>query len=305
MRRWAFQTAWWGSGMLVLGGCFKGELDLPDFQLTETGGIPDPTLVTLTTSIGGSISSTSVSSTSVGDDSTSDTTDTSSDTETDTDSTTGDPPHSICDPQPEDIETAVIFDSKIGWEHEPTDLQTSCIVTWVGTLGTALHVGLACEDGGHSVDVSDIGPTGIEPGDLVELAVYIDVPWWANVYVVIRRDGDVMLAAMSADSLPGDGVNGSDSEFFEPLQLALLDDVCAIEPVVEEPCDFICADPCTVDRRQAIAFLDGNGAEVVYDRGAGQLGATAIEVGAAIEHVEVDCVDTASGRYSFVAVRQP
>lgn len=286
-------------GVLALGGCFKGELDLPDFQLTETGGIPDPTLVTLTTSIGGSISSTSVSSTTVSDDTSS----SSGDTSSDTDSTTGDPPHSICDPQPEDIETAVIFDSKIGWEHEPTDLQTQCIVTWVGTLGTALHVGLACEDGGHSVDVSDIGPTALEPGDQVELAVYIDVPWWANVYVVIRKDGEVMLAAMNADSLPGDGVNGSDSEFFEPLQLALLDDVCAIEPVVDEPCDFICADPCTVDRRQAIAFLDEHGAEVVYDRGAGQLGPFAIEVGEAIEHVEVDCVDTQSARYSLVVVR--
>jgi hypothetical protein len=285
--------------MLAVGGCIDGKLDLPEFQLTETGELPDPTLVTLTTSVGGSISSTSVSSTTASDETSS-----SGDTSSDTDSTTGDVPHSVCDPQPEDIETAVIFDSTIGWDHEPTDLQTQCIVTWVGTLGTALHVGLACEDGGHSVDVSDIGPTSLSPGDDVELAVYIDVPWWANVYVVIRRDGEVMLAAMDADSLPGDGNNGSDSEFFAPMQLALLDDVCAIEPVVEEPCQgFICTDPCTVDRRQAIAFLDEHGAEVVYDRGAGQLGPTVIEVGEAIEHVEVDCVDTAGARYSFVAVR--
>jgi hypothetical protein len=287
--------------MLAVGGCFKGELDLPDFQLTDvTGDLPDPTLVTLTTSVGGSISSTSVSSTSVGDDTSS-----SSDTsETDTDSTTGDLPHSVCDPQPEDIETAVIFDSMIGWEHEPTDLQTSCIVTWVGPLGTALHIGLACEDGGHSLDVSDVGPTTLEAGDHVDLSVYIDVPWWANVYVAIHRDGELMLAATDADSLPGDSDNGSDPDFFAPMQLALLDDVCDIEPIVDEPCQgFICEEPCTVDRRQAIAFLDQHGAEVVYDRGAGQLGPFAIEVGEAIEHVEVECVDTSGARYSFVAVR--
>jgi hypothetical protein len=291
------REAWLCVAIVATSGCIQGELDLPDFQLTDvTGGLPDPTLTTLTTTVSTSISSTSVSSTSVGDD-------TSSSGDTSDDTTTGELPTSVCDPQPEDIETAVIFDSKIGWEHEQTDLVTDCIVTWVGPIGTALHIGLACDDGGHSLDVSDVGPTAISPGDHVELAVYIDVPWWANVYVTIRRDGEVMLAAMDADSLPGEGVNGSDPDFFAPLQLALLDDVCEVEPIVEEPCDFVCADPCTVDRRQAIAFLDGSGAEVVYDRNAGQLGETTIEVGEAIEHVEVDCVDMASAKYSFVALR--
>lgn len=291
-------ATWWWAGLLAellaVGGCVKGDLDLPDFQLTDwTGDFPDPTLVTLTTTVGTSVSSTTVSSTTVGD-----TSDTSSE------SSTGEPPASVCDPQPdEDIETAVIIDAMVGWEHEPTDLLVACVVTWVGPVGTALHVGLACEDGPHKIDVSHVGTSALHHGDLVELALHIDVPWWANIDVVLRRDGEVMLAAMTADALPGDGSEGPDADFFAPLQLALLDDVCGIEPQVDEPCDFVCADPCTVDRRQAIAFFDDFGAEVVYDRGAGQLGDTAIEVGEAIEHVEVSCPDVAQARYSFVAIR--
>lgn len=294
-------------GVMALTGCIQGKLDLPDFELTDwTSDLPDtltdvtdtldPTLgtVTLTTTEGMSVSSTSVSGT--GADDTSSTGD---------DSTTGDLPQSACDPQPDDIETAVLVDGIIGWEHAPTSLTTTCVLTWIGPVGTALHLGLACEDGSHSLDVSNVGDSALALGDVVELGVWIDVPWWANVYVVVRRDGEVMLAAMSAEALPGEaGNDGPPAEFFAPLQVELLDDVCPIEPTIPEPCDFICSDPCTVDRRAALAFLDGDAAEVVYDRRAGRLGATAIEVGSAMEHVEVSCVDTADAWFGFVAIRE-
>lgn len=291
---------------MALTGCIQGKLDLPDFELTDwTSDVPDtltdvtdtldPTLatVTLTTTEGMSVSSTSVSGTSADD--------TSS---TGDDSTTGDLPQSACDPQPDDLETAVLVDGIIGWEHAPTSLTTTCVVTWIGPVATALHLGLACADGSHTLDVSNVGDSALALGDVVELGVWIDVPWWANVYVVVRRDGEVMLAAMSAESLPGDaGNDGPSAEFFAPMQVELLDDVCPIEPTIPEPCDFICADPCTVDRRAALAFLEEDESEIVYDRRAGRLGATAIEVGSAMEHVEVSCADTAGAWFGFVAIR--
>lgn len=290
------------ASVLALGGCIQGKLDLPDFQLTDwTGDLPDPTLASLTlTSPETSLTATSVSSTTDGPSSSSSS---STSDDTSSESSTGEPQASACDPQPEDIETAVVIDSTVGWEHEPTDLLTTCVVTWVGTLGTALHLGLACQDGPHTVDVSDVGPSALQIGDLVELAVHIDVPWWANVHVVIRRGGQVMLAAMTSDALPGQTEGGVGQDFFSPLALGLLDDVCPIEPDADEPCDFICSDPCTVDRRQALAFIDGLDVEVIYDRGSGQLGATAVEVGEAIDHVEVLCPDVAGAWYSFVAIR--
>ncbi len=291
---------------MALTGCIQGKLDLPDFELTDwTSDLPDtltdvtdtidPTLatVTLTTTEGMSVSSTSVSGTSADD--------TGS---TGDDSTTGDRPDSACDPQPDDIETAVLVDGILGWEHAPTSLTTTCVITWIGPVGTALHLGLACADGSHTLDVSNVGDSALALGDVVELGVWIDVPWWADVYVVVRRDGEVMLAAMSAEALPGDGNDGPSAEFFAPLQVELLDDVCPIEPSVPEPCNFICSDPCTVDRRAALAFLEGDEAEVVYDRRAGRLGTTAIEVGSAMEHVEVSCADTAGAWFGFVAIRE-
>lgn len=294
---------------MALTGCIQGKLDLPDFELTDwTSDLPDtltdvtdtldPTIatVTLTTTEGMSVSSTSVSGTSADDTG-------STGSTTGDDSTTGDLPQSACDPQPDDIETAVLVDGIIGWEHAPTSLTTTCVITWIGPVGTALHLGLACADGSHSLDVSNVGDSALELGDVVELGVWIDVPWWADVYVVVRRDGEVMLAAMSAETLPGGGNDGPSAEFFAPLQVELLDDVCPIEPSVPEPCNFLCSDPCTVDRRAALAFLEGDEAEVVYDRRAGRLGTTAIEVGSAMEHVEVTCADTAGAWFGFVAIR--
>lgn len=272
------------SGLLVVAvtGCIQGDLDLPEFHLTDvTGELPDPTLVTLTQ--GTSVSSTSVSGT---------TDDTSSSGE---ESSTGELPASVCDPQPDEIETEVIVDGKLGALIDPIELRTPCLVTWVGTLDGLLHFGLACEDGPHFLDVTPIGDTALHTGDVVELGLSIQVPQeqpWANLHVVIRRDGEVMLAAASAERLP-DGPGLPAWDFFAPLDLFTLDDVCDIEMPT----------PCTVDRRQALAFIDDGEVELVYDRGSGQLGDVAIEVGSAIEHVDVTCADVADAWYAFVAVR--
>ena len=95
------------ASVLALGGCIQGKLDLPDFQLTDwTGDLPDPTLASLTlTSPETSLTATSVSSTTDGPSSSSSS---STSDDTSSESSTGEPQASACDPQPEDIETAVV-----------------------------------------------------------------------------------------------------------------------------------------------------------------------------------------------------
>lgn len=281
---------------LAVGGCIQGKLDVPDFELTDWADtIPNPTLddatltdtidptaLTLTTTQGMSVSSTSVGST---DDSTGD----------DTTGTTGDEP--VCEPAPEAIQTTLLLDGRPAWEHEPGARWSSCVVSWVGTLGAALHVGLACDDGPHALDVTRIGPTALDVGDLVELSTDIAGGAWTDVLVVLRRDGEVMIAAMAGELLPGDGDDAPPSEFFAPLFVALLDDVCADEYEEIE-------DDCALHlRRHAIAFIDGDDVEVVFDRGTSEIGRLSLAVGDAREYFGDSCGEVPPSWYSWVAVR--
>lgn len=276
---------------LAIAGCVQGKLDVPDFELTDWADtIPDPTLtdtidptvLTLTTTEGMSVSSTSVGST---DDTTGDETGTS----------TGDEP--VCEPAPEAIQTTLLLDGRPAWEHEAGASTTTCLVSWVGSLGASLHVGLACEDGPHALDVTRVGPTALEVGDIVELATDIAGGAWTDVLVVIRRDGEVMIAAMSGERLPGDGQNAPPSEFFAPLFVALLDEVCSDEYEDIE-------DDCALHlRRHAIAFIADDQVEVVFDRGASEIGRLAIAVGDARRYYGDSCTEVPPSWYSFVAVR--
>jgi hypothetical protein len=279
--------------LVAVSGCIINAPDLDELLDTGTSDLPIPTTITGTASM----SSTTFATTS--------TTSTDSTESTGGSSSETGEPASVCDPQPEEVESGVVVDGKPGWDHEHTELTVLCAVTWVGSPGVALHLGLACEDGPHTIDVTDVGPLEVYEGDTVELSLWIDVPWWANVYVALRKDGELVLAAMQADGLPGvdDGAHPP-ADFWGPLQVALLDDVCEPEAdPQDEPCNFICPGTCTHDRRMALAFLDGTEAEVVYDAGSGELGDLVIVVGEAREHVEVFCTDTPGARIGFVALR--
>jgi hypothetical protein len=292
MRRWLV-----GVGTLAAAGCVQGKLDVPDFELTDWADtIPnptlddatltdtlDPTVITVTTTQGMSVSSTSVGST---DDSTGDDT---------TSTTTGDEP--VCEPAPESIQTTLMLDGRPAWEHEPTQSTSSCLVSWVGALGAALHVGLACEDGPHALDVTRVGPTALEVGDLVELSIDIAGGAWTDMLVAVRRDGELMIAAMSGERLPGDGEPAPPSEFFAPLFVALLDEVCSDEYEELE-------DDCALHlRRHAIAFIDDDDVEVVFDRGTSEIGRLAIAVGDARKYYGDSCPEVPPSWYAFVAVR--
>jgi hypothetical protein len=53
----------------------------------------------------------------------------------------------------------------------------------------------------------------------------------------------------------------------------------------------------------ALAFIEGDEAEVVYDAGNGALGDLVIVVGEARAHVEIYCTDIPGSWISFVALR--
>lgn len=279
-------------------GCFiPKDIDVDDFTGTElpwtdtlTTALPTTTLAPDT-----SLTGTTDTATTTTD---ADTSTSTGDTETDTDG-----PASVCDPQPEEVEAGILVDGIPSWDHPHTELDTSCVVTFVGTVGPALHIGLACDDGAHTIDIADIGELDVLAGDIVELSIFIDAPWWANVYVALRKDGELVLAAVDADELPGadDGFHPA-ADFFAPLDIAVLHEVCPAEPEDVEPCNFICQG-CTRDRRLALAFIEDGEAEVVFDRGTGQLGDSAIVVGHALEHVEVFCTDTPGWRFDFALLR--
>jgi hypothetical protein len=292
-----------GVVLLALGpfGCFiPSGIDVDDFTGTDdlpwTDSLTGLTASTLDSGSTGpdSMSSTTVdpdSSTSAGESTTSD---------------TDDPPMSVCDPQPEDVDNLVIVDGEIGGEMTETDIVTACAVTSVSVEDDMLHVGLACSDGVHTLDVTDVGPIDLSPGDEVELSLFVDAPWWANVFIALRRDGELVLAVLSAESLPeGDG-HSPEEGFWSPLRPVALTQVCPDEPEEVEPCQgFICPPDCTRDRRLALAFFTDDDAEVIYDHGSGQLGDLAIVVDDAREHVEVLCTDTPGAFYEFIAVRAP
>jgi hypothetical protein len=292
-----------GVVLLALGpfGCFiPSGIDVDDF--TGTGDLPwtdSLTSLTASTLDSGSTGHDSVTSTTVDPDS-------STSAGESTTSDTDDPRMSVCDPQPEDVDNLVIVDGLTGGEMSETDIVTACAVTSVSVEDDMLHVGLACSDGVHTLDVTDVGPIDLSPGDEVELSLFVDAPWWANVFIALRRDGELVLAVLSADSLPeGDGHSPEDG-FWSPLRPVALTQVCPEEPEEVEPCHgFICPPDCTRDRRQALAFFTDDDAEVIYDHGSGQLGDLAIVVDSAREHVEVLCTDTPGAFYEFIAVLGP
>lgn len=287
---------------LALAGTLAGCIELPNFGDTEwTTDLPN-----ITTIDADSLTSPATSIGSIGHTAGDATTDTGAvDTSTGADdSSTGEP--TVCEPLPDaEVEAFLVIDNQPAFELGHTEIQTSCVVSWVGSFGTAIHVGLGCDDGAHSLDVADIDAIDLFVGDVVELSVYVDAPWWANAYAALRRDGELVLAAMDAEALPGAGEDYPAADFFAPLSIGLIDDACPPEPPQAEPCDFICPEICHVDERLALVFFIGAHFTVIYDHAVGALDELSLAVGTAVEHVEVLCPDTAGGRITLVAVRTP
>jgi hypothetical protein len=122
----------------------------------------------------------------------------------------------------------------------------------------------------------------------------------------VHRDGELVVAGMSADSLPADdgAAQHPSADFWAPLTVTALDDVCDVELDPLEHCDaVICPDTCSRDRRLALQLTMGTEDVTVLDRNHGALGSLQVDVGETVERVEVYCTDTPGAWYSFAVTR--
>ena len=228
---------------------------------------------------------------------------------TTTDDPTGDEPVSVCDPQPEEA----LYWLALDWnEEEPileetVELDVECSVQSVGSADGIISIGLECDNQVHVLDLADLGPIDLAVGDAVTLRAHDSQPWWRQTHVNLLRDGVVIVAGMSAESLPaGDaGPYSPAGTFFDPLGVEVVTGVCKPEPLPEEDpeCGVVCSPPCTQDERQALRFTSRGQEAVVYDSGLGSLDGLALSVETARTHVQVLCSDTPGGWYQFLVVR--
>lgn len=207
---------------------------------------------------------------------------------------------SVCDPQPlVDVVAWVSVDAGAipGDVLENPYVYACTLVDWQEG-GGGVSLSLSCADGGHTLDLGT--STGIwfdTSGDFVLSVIHSNATFGADDQLVTlrRADGELVLAGASTPWAPDHASVPVD--FFAPLDVTLLPDVCRIEPPWEG--DFI--EPCFTVQRQALRFsLDGQALDV-YDHGVDQLPPYVLSVEHAELRHDVTCTDVSSQWYSWLA----
>ncbi|MCX4244716.1 hypothetical protein [Paraliomyxa miuraensis] len=239
----------------------------------------------------GPTSTTAVSSTTTG---------TTDDTASADDTSTGEPP-SVCDPQPMmGVVSSVLFDAgALPPEPLANPYAYTCIIDdWLE--GEALlTLALACEDGDHVLAIgSSVGIWFDSRGEFVVTVIHSAQTWGAEDQLVTlrRADGSLVLAGASTPWPPD--FEQVPSDFFAPLSIGLLPDVCEVEPPYEG--GFV--PPCFRIQRQALRFELAGETVDVYEHGADQLSPYVLLVERAELRHDVTCTDTQGRWYSWVAV---
>jgi hypothetical protein len=114
-----------------------------------------------------------------------------------------------------------------------------------------------------------------------------------------RAGGELVLAGATTPWPPGHAEIPAD--FFAPLGVALLPDVCGLE----DPPDGSFIEPCFTVQRQALRFSLAGQSLDVYDHGVDQLSPYALAVETAELRHDVTCTDTNDSWYSWVAAPPP
>jgi hypothetical protein len=166
--------------------------------------------------------------------------------------------------------------------------------------GAALvTLALACEDGEHTLEIgSSAGIWFRDAGDFVLSVVHSDASFGSQDQLVTlrRADGELVLAGASTPWPPD--FEGVPADFFAPLEISLLTDVCPLEP---PPDGTMFVDRCFTLERQALRFsLEGRTVEV-YDHGVDQLAPYIVAVQDAEQRHDIRCTDTSEQWYSWVA----
>jgi hypothetical protein len=215
--------------------------------------------------------------------------------------TTGDPP-SVCDPQPmPDVVAWVSVDGGATPPDGSTEpVVHACTIAGFEEGPQVVFLALDCDDGAHTLDIgTSVGIWFDTTGEFVLSVIHSNATWRAgDQLVTLRRvGGELVLAGASTPWAPD--LDEVPADFFAPLSIVLLPDVCRLEPPWDGG-NFIA--PCYTEQRQALRFgLDGQVVDV-YDRGVDQLSPYILLVQNAERYHDITCTDTSDRWYSWVAV---
>lgn len=211
---------------------------------------------------------------------------------------------SVCDPQPEldVVGWVLVDDGNLPAERPLNPYVYACtIAEWLEGGGT-VSLSLACEDGGHMLVLGT--STGISfdtTGDFVLSVIHSAATFGGGDQLVTlrRAGGELVLAGASTPWRPDHGQIPAD--FFAPLGVELLPDVCDLE----DPPDGNFLEPCFTVQRQALRFTLAGQSLDVYDHGVDTLSPYDLAVQTAELRHDVTCTDTAVTWYSWLAAPPP
>jgi hypothetical protein len=205
----------------------------------------------------------------------------------------------MCDPPPmPGVVAWISVDGRARSTRPETHAYACTIADWEDGP-SQVTLALECADGPHTLEVGT--PAGIwfdAEGDFVLTVVHSGATFeGADVLATLRRaDGSLVLAGASTP-WPPDAAAVPEG-FFDPLDVALRDDVCPVEPLSGG--GFI--EACYAVERQALRFGLGGEALDVYDHGVDQLPPFILAVQHAEQRHQLTCSDTPDRWYSWVAV---
>ncbi len=206
---------------------------------------------------------------------------------------------STCDPQ-EQFGPAAAAWSFDGDPFGAADLvDVSCNVADFADDDTTMTITLECDEqelSQHTITAphDDVTPLNLGVGTLVRLSHHAQMPFWREQWFNLSTpEGRLILGGVQASAvLPSDA-----PDFFAPLGVTLLDDVCDAEPDCDQSCGPI--------RRDAIGVaLDDGEPVAIYDGNADIVGAPTgytVVVGDAYSQVgEPTCADTPKAWFEII-----
>lgn len=214
----------------------------------------------------------------------------------------GGTPDSVCDPQPMEAVAAwvVVDGGALPMDPVPEPYVYACTIA--GSIeGAGFHtLELACDDGPHTLEIgTSVGIWFDQTGDFVLSVIQSQSTFrGTDVLVTLRRaDGELVLAGATTPWPPD--LDAVPADFFDPLAITLLAEVCPLEPPPPGG-NFI--DTCYTVQRQALRFELQGRARDVYDHGVDQLSPYVLLVQHAEQRHDVTCSDISDRWYSWVAV---
>lgn len=206
-----------------------------------------------------------------------------------------------CDPPP--MPGVVAWISVDGGELPidpvPEPYSYACTIASQAASEALLELELECADGPHTLAIgTSVGIAFDATGDFVLSVIYSNDTFAAEDQLVTLRTsgGALVLAGMSSPWRPDDGAVPAD--FFDPLDVTLLENVCPVEPPAGG--DFL--EPCFSIERQALRFSAGRQSVEVYDHGVDELASFVLLVEHAEQLHDITCTDISDTWYAWVAV---